>query len=153
MRRIARPFLVCAALLASVAHGASEWNSADYDLYPGDFNGDGRSDLLYVALSSHQESGIALSDGTRPIGGHQVWTGGAFGIHWHSRIYVPVIGDFNWDGRADIFMHRQTPGDHYLLLANGDGTFSGIAQTLPNVASSLTWSGDQHRIISVVGYN
>ncbi len=149
MKTIARILLACLALIASAAYAQSEWNTAQYDLYPGDFNGDGKTDVLYVALSPNKESGIALSDGTRPIGGYQVWTASAFGIPWHSRVYRPVIGDFNWDGRTDIFMHRQTPGDHYLLLANSDGTFTGIAQTVPNVSSSLTWSGDQHRIISV----
>lgn len=149
MRTIARILVACLALTASAAYAQSEWNTAQYDLYPGDFNGDSKTDLLYVALSPNKESGIALSDGTRPIGGYQVWTASAFGIPWHSRVYRPVIGDFNWDGRADIFMHRQTGGDHYLLLANSDGTFAGIAQTIPNVSSGLTWSGDQHRIISV----
>lgn len=154
MRKIARTILACtAALFAVVAHAQSEWNTSQYDLHPGDFNGDGKTDLLYVAVSPNKESGIALSDGTRPIGGHQVWTAGAFGIQWHSRAYIPVIGDFNWDGRADIFMHRQVPGDHYLLLSNSDGTFSGISQTVANNTASLTWSGDQHRIISVVAYN
>ena len=28
------------------AQAVSEWNAADYDLYPGDFNGDGATDLL-----------------------------------------------------------------------------------------------------------
>jgi RHS repeat-associated protein len=153
MKTIARILFACLALTASAAHAQSEWNTAQYDLYPGDFNGDGKTDVLYVAMNSNKESGIALSNGTQPIGGYQVWTASAFGIPWHSRIYRPVIGDFNWDGRADIFMHRQTPGDHYLLLAGSDGKFTGIAQTVANVSAGLTWSGDQHRIISVVAYN
>lgn len=153
MKKNARVIVACMALIASVAHGASEWSAAEYDLYPGDFNGDTKTDLLYVAISPNRESGIALSDGTRPIGGHQVWTAGAFGIQWHSRGYIPVIGDFNWDGRADIFMQRQIAGDHYLLLSNADGTFSGIAQTVGNTIGGLTLSGDQHRIISVKAYD
>lgn len=72
---------------------------------------------------------------------------------WNTQDYDLYPGDFNADGRTDIFMQRQTPGDHYLLLANEDGTVSGISQTIPNVYAGYTWSGDQHRIISIEAFD
>lgn len=146
-----------ASLMLAFAFGAqaaSDWNSQDYDVYPGDFNGDGKQDLLYIAISDDRENGIALSDGAQPVGGHQIWSATGFGIPWSAHTYIPVIGDFNWDGRSDIFMHRQTPGYHHLLLANADGTFSGVAQTIANNhGGSLIWSGDQHRVLSIGASN
>jgi RHS repeat-associated protein len=142
-----------AILLAARMAGASEWNSQSYDLYPGDFDGNGATDVLYVAKSSGATSGIALSNGVEWVAGAQSWNSDGFGLQWHSNAYLPVIGDFNWDGRDDIFMHRQTPGDHVLMLSQPDGTFTGSSQTIGNSRAGLTWSGDQHRIIAIKGKN
>lgn len=139
------------ALLASGAATASEWSSQAYDLYPGDFNGDGATDVLFVAKSADGMSGIALSGGAEWVAGVQSWSSDGFGFQWHSNAYRPVVGDFNWDGRDDIFMHRQTPGDHALLLAQADGTLSGVSQSILNSRAGLIWSGDQHRIIAIEG--
>src|SRR5205807_737667 len=43
---------------------ATGWSTQDYDLYSGDFNADGRGDILYVAKDPDNASGIALSDAT-----------------------------------------------------------------------------------------
>jgi hypothetical protein len=64
--------------IASIAHTATDWSTQDYDLYPGDFNGDGKTDLLYVAKRLDGTSGIALSNGAQPIAGFQTWTSNAF---------------------------------------------------------------------------
>src|SRR5262245_58589499 len=130
---------------------ASNWNSANYDLYPGDFNGDGATDVLFVAKNANAQSGIALSNGVEWVAGAQYWNSDGFGLQWHSGAYIPVIGDFNWDGRDDIFMHRQTPGDHVLMLAQAGGTFTGSSQAIPNSRAGLNWSGDEHRIIAIKG--
>ncbi len=35
-------------LAIGVARADTQWSAADYDLYPGDFNGDGLTDMLYI---------------------------------------------------------------------------------------------------------
>ena len=45
----------------SLAHAAGSWSTQDYDLYAGDFNGDGLTDLLYISKDSSRPSGIVLS--------------------------------------------------------------------------------------------
>src|SRR5712672_2995251 len=86
-----------AVLGAENVFAASEWNTQDYDLYPGDFDGDGKMDMLYVAKSPDKGSGIALSDGTQLVAGNIVWNSTGFGLIWHSNIYRPIVGDFNGD--------------------------------------------------------
>ena len=139
-------FAVLVVLGALAAQGDTQWSEQDYDLYPGDFDGNGRTDLLYVARRPQLSSGIALSNGTEPVASAQTL---AFGIQWNSQAFMPVLGDYNWDGRTDIFLQRKVAGEHYLLLARPDGTFAGIDQALPNDTAGLQWSADRHRIISM----
>jgi hypothetical protein len=49
---------------ATVARADTAFSTRDYDLYAGDFDGDGLSDVLYVAHDPNRLSGIALSDRT-----------------------------------------------------------------------------------------
>ena len=131
------------------AHAGSEWNQAEYDLYAGDFDGDGKSDILYVAKDDGARSGIALADSSgQPTRLFQDWGSAGFGIAWHSNIYQPVVADFTGDGKADILMQRQSPGNHYLLVAGSDGKFAGWYQEIPNGTSQLDWSGGAHRLIA-----
>jgi FG-GAP-like repeat/Salmonella virulence plasmid 65kDa B protein len=136
-----------ALVLPGLAQAAG-WSSATHTLVAGDFNGDGKQDILYVAKDAEGTSGIALSDGTAPSIDHQSWSGNYLGIPWHSGTYLPVVGDFNADGKADILLHRQTPGDHYVLLANGVGQITSISQIISNTALGQEWGADKHRIVS-----
>jgi RHS repeat-associated protein len=132
------------------AHAATDWSAQDYDLYPGDFNGDGVTDILYVAKHPSMQSGItSLSTAyvwMPPVS--QTWEGNHLGIQWYGNAYTPVLGDYNGDGRTDILLQRNSPGDSYLLLANSLSTFTSIKQTISNNALGIGWSSDQHRIIA-----
>lgn len=141
--------LVLLALASSgVVQASTEWSVQDYDLYPGDFDGDAKTDLLYVAKDPGKLSGIASSDGSGPSTVWQSWVGNYLNIDWSRNQYQPVVADFNGDGKADIFLQRTTPGDSYLLLTDERGHVVGISQTISNNAFGLIWSADQHRILS-----
>lgn len=148
MRKITALALIIASgvLAGGRASAATEWSTQDYDLYPGDFDGDGKTDLLYVAKDMSQASGIARSDGTGPNIAFQSWPSNYLGIPWHSNVYTVIVEDFNGDGKADVFLQRSTAGDHFLLLTDAHGKVTGITQTLSNSALGLTWSADQHKI-------
>jgi YD repeat-containing protein len=138
------------ALLLSLAAGqafAAQWSVETHTLAAGDFNGDGRSDLLVIARSASQPSGIALSNSSGvPTGLHQTWGSNHLGITWSGSTYAPRIGDFNGDGRDDVFLQRVSGGNHYLLLATANGKLTAIYQTLTNSSLSVAWSQAERRI-------
>src|SRR5438132_591742 len=79
----------------------------------GDFNGDGKEDLVYV-LSGGTQAVVALGDGT---GKFQELPG--FGNFTNP--VQTAVGDFYRDGILDLVVAAQD--GFYILLGNGDGTF------------------------------
>jgi hypothetical protein len=80
----------------------------------GDFNGDGRDDIVTFTRGSTGDVYVALS------------TGSSFGAatKWHDNFSfgteIPLVGDFNGDGRADVATFtRGLTGDVYVALSNG----------------------------------
>jgi hypothetical protein len=85
---------------------------------PGDFNGDGRDDILHaVANSDYTHPWLSKGDGTFDVKTFRPWAGYAIpnGL-W-------LVGDFNGDGRDDI-LHAVAGTDYvHLWQSRGDGTF------------------------------
>ena len=125
----------------------NSWSSEDFSFYAGDFNGDGFTDILFIAHSPSMPSGILLSDGTTPTVLGQTWASNYLGIPWSSDAYTVLVGDFNGDGKTDILLQSNGPGDSYLILTDASGHVSAISQTIPEEAIGLAWSADQHRLV------
>lgn len=139
---------MAALMLTDLAHAQLPWSEETHDIAFGDFNGDGKTDLLYVAKNSGASSGIALSNNAGPYNVAQTWASNYLGIAWHSSTYIPIVGDFNGDGKADVFLQRQAQGDHYVLLSNSSGQLTAINQTVPFNQGGQIWSADGHRIVA-----
>ena len=90
------------------------------NVFAGDFNGDGKIDLL----SSDGTLELGNGDGTFTLG--TPVSGGAL-----------AVGDFNGDGKLDVL--QQGTGTLLVLLGNGDGTFKPAISTASGASlSSVT---------------
>src|SRR5438093_6580666 len=76
----------------------------------GDFNGDGKADILWRNSSTGQNY-VYLMNGTTV-------TGGSLRTQADQNWQVAGVGDFNGDGRADILWRSSSTGENYLCLMN-----------------------------------
>ncbi|MFI5491773.1 FG-GAP repeat domain-containing protein [Actinoplanes sp. NPDC051859] len=81
----------------------------------GDFNGDGRDDVVTFTRGAAADVYVALSNGSAFVG---------TGVKWHNYFAAgtetPLVGDFNGDGRDDIATFtRGAAADVYVALSNG----------------------------------
>ena len=94
--------------------------TAVFAMIAGDFNGDGKIDLITGQTESKDLSVLlGNGDGTFQKAVSYPAGGAVGGI---------VAADFNGDGKLDLAVSNQSPGSLSILLGHGDGTF-GAAST------------------------
>ncbi|MHB1959876.1 MAG: FG-GAP-like repeat-containing protein [Acidobacteriaceae bacterium] len=107
---------------AIIAGGSCDICTTNSSLATGDFNGDGKKDLV-------------LSDGEILLGnGNGTFAASAFTLPINLAPNdggIPVVGDFNHDGKLDVAMNifnntstQAQTGEVTIFLGNGDGTFT-----------------------------
>ncbi|TRU59881.1 MAG: VCBS repeat-containing protein [Microcystis aeruginosa Ma_QC_C_20070823_S13D] len=95
-------------------------NESPTNVFTGDFNGDGKTDLyFYWKASGRNRLYISNGNGTftqylDPIG--------ALAINGSPD--NTFIADFNGDGKQDAYFHWKSSGTNRLYISNGNGTFT-----------------------------
>ncbi|MEH2051545.1 beta strand repeat-containing protein [Nostoc sp.] len=99
---------------------ALESASAPISVAVGDFNKDGKSDIV-TANNASQNVSVLLGDGN---GGFAT----AKNFKVPSRPTAVTVGDFNGDGKSDLAVTSSYFNNVSILLGNGDGTFKSATQ-------------------------
>jgi phage gp16-like protein len=101
-------------------NGYAMKNDANYKFLPGDFNGDGKTDMVHVVNGNYLHIWISKGDGSFEIKGRFPAQNGY--VLNNAAGYNFTVGDFNGDGKSDLF--HIINGDYsHTWLSNGDGTF------------------------------
>lgn len=142
LRAIVSVLGVIAALWTCVAFGAP-FSTESHDVYAGDFNGDGKSDLLVIAKDSAAQSGLYVTDASgQPSTLLQSWSAGYLGIDWGDDRYTAIVGNFDGANGDDVLLQRKGTGTSFLLPSNASGQLSGISQQIAG------WGTDAYRIVA-----
>ena len=100
--------------------------AAAQGLAAGDFNGDGKLDLVEAETNGLPGDGLTIflnnGDGTFTATGQIT-------LAVQGARAVPAVGDFNGDGKLDIVTSIAGENDVAVLLGNGDGTFQAPVRT------------------------
>jgi hypothetical protein len=103
----------------------------------GDFNGDGRSDIVSFVVNGNNDAWVSLSTGTS--------FGGA--SKWHDYFGLPGeqldVGDFNGDGRDDIVVFPKQLNGHVWVATSSGTSFSGVSDWFGQMfAGQVAATGD-----------
>jgi hypothetical protein len=116
--------------------GAQGWWQGNTAMPTGDFNRDGKTDLLVWGTDGYSALYLSKADGS---GTFSKITGVLANAGWWKDNSVFLAGDFNGDGCTDL-LNWQTDCYVNVYLSNGNGTFAHTAQ--PAGAGGIRWWKD-----------
>ena len=110
--------------------GSQSAGSRPYGVAAGDFNGDGKADLVLANYSSDNIS-VLLGNGDGTF-----QSAVNYGVG--SSPFSVAVGDFNGDGKLDLVTANYWSNNVSVLLGNGDGTFqSAVNYAVGSAPSSV----------------
>lgn len=130
-----------------------------YQFISGDFNADGLTDFMAVAGANYY---MFISTGNGNFDASQrtlpnSWNFGAVSGVYN---YILGLGDFNADGRTDVFAYNTASGAngaYYVLISNGDGNFTGSSGstglTMSTIVGGIVGSANYAGQVQLSDYN
>ena len=91
---------------------ARQFGFGDDIITPGDYDGDGKSDVSVYRYSNHSFYTLRSTDG------------GFNGFAWGSDLDILVVGDYTNGPRSDVCVWRPSSGTFYCLGDGGAGSFT-----------------------------
>ncbi len=107
------------------------WTGMDLIMSPGDFNGDGRPDVLARSASTGQ---LLLYPGT----GTGLGSSSVAGTNWSGMKTIIGVGDVDGDGNDDLVAYVTSTSNLLLYSGNGAGGFKSGSSTIGSNWSSFT---------------
>ena len=98
---------------------SNNWSAYDIIFSPGDFTGDGKSDVI-ARHATNKDLYIYRGNGTGGFSGSPTTNN-----NWSAFDIIFSPGDFTGDGNADVLARHATNKDLYIYRGNGAGGFSG----------------------------
>ena len=144
-----RPVELTAQVAQQYDAGQLGWlsDAGDYAFWPGDFNGDGRQDLLAVSAQKRPHH-VMLSDAdgwlsvTQTIKKNVKW-----GKQHAEQL---LVADYNNDGRDDVFaLSKKRHKAHHLVLADDQGQLVH-SDTLSAQLDAQHWDADSFSVVTDV---
>ncbi len=134
-------------------HLSKVWSRKDVNVIVGDFNGDLNSDILLQSITPALTSELIITESSGHIGVPMQSIGDwHLGLRWDSNSSRAIVGDFNGDGRDDLFLHGKDKNRHGLALANEDGQFQKLEFDFDNHLHNLDWS-DKNTTLNTGDFN
>ncbi len=128
-----------------------KWSSAYRTLHTGDFDGDGKADLLLRTRFDAHATYLLRGDGRGGLHNEVTLTtaSGMTAAHWSDAYRDAHVGDFDGDGADDILLQGRSTGDAtFLLRADGSGGFHAPSNITSSFGMSAThWAASSHRIV------
>jgi hypothetical protein len=120
--------LLATPAAATFSNGQTDWQAnlqwcghSSGRLYTGDFNGDGRDDLLCHDVNNGYKW-IAYAHGRNRFTGTDWQANLGWCYHSSGQLH---IGDFNGDDRDDMLCHDTNNGYKWIAFAHGQNRFTG----------------------------
>ena len=128
-----------------------KWGGGARYLYTGDFNGDGRDNVLLQGRTAEDGSILLLANGSSNGFQPAIGVTNAFGMSggsWSAGSRKLHVGYFDGDARADVLLQGRTGADGtILLLGASDGFASKQSITTSSGMSGPSWSAEKRNLV------
>ena len=124
--------------------------SSVYSVATGDFNGDGKPDLVATNFNSNSV-GVRLNNGNGTFGPVKTYPSGG------NKPYAVAVGDFNGDGKGDLAVTTYNSNTVAVLMNNGSGSFLAAVTYAsggdsPGSVVAADFNGDGKADLAVTNY-